>query len=167
MSTSLYQTYASRTPSRGYHFHLLAKGQTNPKMAKLADELGILPFALSLAPFNVSGRGNLQQVVMFLYKFYSADFLHRIERLSINPIKDTRQLDVSFTVEAVSLPGSANVERLPDRTSERLALAHLDDYTEPILERNLFGPPNSSPRIAGVGLRSTSSTRTYRPRTVR
>ena len=59
MSTSLYQTYASRTPARGYHFHLLAKGQTNPKMAKLADELGIMPFALSLAPFDVAGKGNV------------------------------------------------------------------------------------------------------------
>ena len=59
MSNSLYQIYANRTPSRGYHFHLLAKGSTNPKMAKLADQLGILPFALSLAPFNASGTGNV------------------------------------------------------------------------------------------------------------
>ena len=58
MSTSLYQNYASR-PSRGWQFHLLARGSTNPKLAKLADEFGILPFALSLAPFNVSGAGNV------------------------------------------------------------------------------------------------------------
>jgi len=59
MSDSLYQNYANRTPGNGYHFHLLAKGSTNPKLAKLADELGILPFALSLAPFDVSGAGNV------------------------------------------------------------------------------------------------------------
>ena len=59
MSSSLYQKYASRTPAKGYHFHLLAKGSTNPKLAKRADELGILPFALSLSPFTVSGAGNV------------------------------------------------------------------------------------------------------------
>ncbi len=58
MSSSLYQNYASR-PSRGWQFHLLAKGSTNSKMAKLAEELNILPFALSLAPFTVSGAGNV------------------------------------------------------------------------------------------------------------
>lgn len=58
LADSLYQNYASR-PSRGWAFHLLAKGSTNPKLGKLADELGILPFALSLAPFDVSGAGNV------------------------------------------------------------------------------------------------------------
>ena len=57
MQDSLDQNYASR-PKRGCHFHLLAEGTANPKLAKLAEELGILPFALSLAPFNVSGSGN-------------------------------------------------------------------------------------------------------------
>ena len=59
MSQSLYQIYANRTPSKGYHFHLLAKGSSNPKMAKLADQLGIIPFAPSLAPFTASGAGNV------------------------------------------------------------------------------------------------------------
>ena len=59
MSTPLYQIYSNRTPTNGYPFHLLARGSTNPKMAKLADELGILPFCLSLAPFDVSGLGNV------------------------------------------------------------------------------------------------------------
>jgi hypothetical protein len=59
MSTSLYQIYSHRRPSKGYHFHLLAQGSTNPKMAKLAEELGILPFCLSLASFDAAGAGNV------------------------------------------------------------------------------------------------------------
>ncbi len=58
MSTQFYQEYSTR-PSRGFHFHLLARGSTNPKMAKQADQLGILPFALSLAPATASGMGNV------------------------------------------------------------------------------------------------------------
>ncbi len=104
-------------------------------------------------PFNVSGRGNLEQLVNFLYDFYSADFLHRIERLSITPIKDTKLLDIALTVESVSLPGSTNIDRLPDRPSERLALKSLEEYRDPILKRNLFGPPNSSPRLESIGRR--------------
>ena len=59
MSTPLYQTYSNRTPAKGYPFHVLSKGSTNTKMAKMADELGIMSFALSLSPFDVSGAGNV------------------------------------------------------------------------------------------------------------
>ena len=59
MSESLYQTYSQRTPANGYRFHLLSPGSTNPKMKKEARNLGLDPVALSLAPFNVSGAGNV------------------------------------------------------------------------------------------------------------
>ncbi|MCO6458501.1 MAG: cadherin repeat domain-containing protein [Pirellulaceae bacterium] len=99
-------------------------------------------------PFNVSGRGNLEQLVAFLYDFHAADLLHRIERMTVTPIRDSKLLDIVFTVEAVSLPGSSNVDKLPvERRSSRLAWDSLEKYQAPILRRNLFGPPNSSPRL--------------------
>ena len=58
MSRQYYQEYSTR-PSRGFHFHLLARGSTNPKMKKQADQLGILPFGLSLSPATASGAGNV------------------------------------------------------------------------------------------------------------
>ena len=58
MSTQYYQEYSTR-PSRGHHFHLLARGSSNPKLKKQAEQLGILPFALSLAPYTASGAGNV------------------------------------------------------------------------------------------------------------
>ena len=58
MSLQYYQEYSTR-PGRGHHFHLLARGSTNPKMRKQAEQLGILPFALSLAPATASGAGNV------------------------------------------------------------------------------------------------------------
>ena len=58
MSHPYYQEYSTR-PSRGFHFHLLAKGSTNPKMKKQAEQLGILPFGLSLSPATASGAGNV------------------------------------------------------------------------------------------------------------
>ena len=58
MPRSYYKEYSTR-PARGHHFHLLARGSTNPKIKKEADQLGILPFALSLAPYTASGAGNV------------------------------------------------------------------------------------------------------------
>ena len=58
MQTQYYQEYSTR-PARGHHFHLLARGSTNPKIKKEADMLGILPFALSLSPYTASGAGNV------------------------------------------------------------------------------------------------------------
>ena len=58
MSTRYYQEYSTR-PARGFHFHLLARGSTNPKIKKEADKFGILPFALSLSPATASGAGNV------------------------------------------------------------------------------------------------------------
>ena len=58
MSTQYYQEYSTR-PSRGHHFHLLARGSSNPKLKKQAEQLGILPFARSLAPYTASGAGNV------------------------------------------------------------------------------------------------------------
>ena len=58
MSSRLYQEYHSRT-CRGHHFHVLSRGSSNPKMRKQADQLGILPFALSLSPATASGAGNV------------------------------------------------------------------------------------------------------------
>lgn len=104
-------------------------------------------------PFNVSGRGNLEQLVEFLYGFYSKDILHRIERMTVAPIKDTRQLDITMTIEAVSLPSATHVDQLPSQPSSRLALGTLDKYSNPILKRNIFGPPNSSPRLESIGTR--------------
>ena len=58
MSRQYYQEYSTR-PGRGHHCHLLARGSTNPKLKKQADQLGILPFALSLSPATASGAGNV------------------------------------------------------------------------------------------------------------
>ena len=48
MSTQYYQEYSTR-PACGHHFHLLARGSTNPKMRKQADQLGILPATINKA----------------------------------------------------------------------------------------------------------------------
>jgi hypothetical protein len=94
--------------------------------------------------FSVRGRGTLEQLVEFLFEFYSADHLHQIQTLDITPNAQTEQLDLSVTVEALVLPGADRKDRLTLRKSNRLASASLADYM-PIPERNLFRIGGSSP----------------------
>jgi hypothetical protein len=100
--------------------------------------------------FTVAAKGMLPQVVDLLHTFYSVDWLHRITRLTLVPVKDSKQLEVHLTVEALSLR-RANIHELAPRPSRRLTLAHRQAYHDAIVGRNLFGPANNAPRITAIG----------------
>jgi hypothetical protein len=101
--------------------------------------------------FTASGKGTLAQVVDLLYRFYSVDYQHRITRLSIVPLEEPKMLSFSMTVEALSLMGAPQADRLTPRPASRLALGSEQKYVDVILGRNLFGGPNSPPRLSGLG----------------
>jgi len=98
--------------------------------------------------FTVHGQGNLDQLTRLLHQFYTVRHLHRIHRLVIKPIEGTRQLDLTFTIDALVLPGAEDRQTLSDEKSDRLACENLSDYTDAILGRNLFGPANQTPRLS-------------------
>ena len=95
--------------------------------------------------FSVRVRGNLEQLTVFLFEFYNAPHLHKIQSLSLTPIPKTDQLDLSIAIETLVLPFADREDELsqlrladvPNRAVERLASAALDAY-KPIVERNLF-----------------------------
>lgn len=101
--------------------------------------------------FTISGQGDLRQLIDFLYEFYAADYLHRVRRLHAKRIPDTRRLDLSFSIEAVSLPTSEN-EKLPRPSVDgtMLAFGNRVDYYSTVLGRNLAGPANKEPRLEGL-----------------
>lgn len=105
----------------------------------------------TLLSFTVSGKGTLRQVVDLLHDFYKVDHLHRITRLTILPTKEPKQLTLTMTVEALSMLGALETNELAPRPGNRLELARREDYAQAILGRNLFGPPNQSPQISGLG----------------
>ena len=96
--------------------------------------------------FTVTGDGDLMQLVEFLHKFYSVDYLHRISLLRVTRDPGTKQLDLSFTVDALSLPTATN-ETLTEEPSDRLALGDFEAYRDAIVYRNLFGTPNNEPTL--------------------
>lgn len=98
--------------------------------------------------FLLSGQGDLKQLTRMLYDFYSVDHLHRISRLSIKPLASSKQLDISMTVEAVSMTGAPNREVLDEPPADRLARPDVEEYVNTIIARNFFAPANQPPRVA-------------------
>ena len=134
-----------------------AAGIADPKVAS-ASQVVERDFYVALH-FTVSGKGTLPQVVSLLHEIYSVDFLHRIGRLSLRPIKDSKQLDLSMTVEAISMKEAPQVTELVSRPAKKLALPGLEEYVKIIGDRNLFGPPNQPPRLSGLGSQSAETGR--------
>jgi hypothetical protein len=108
------------------------KVQSNPKtpVAGVYDRL----------PFTVQGRGTAEQFTGFLHRFYSAGHLHKIRLMTVKPIKDSPDLDVTLTVEALCLPGADRPDRLADVASGRLAQSDVESYVKAIGARRLFSP---------------------------
>ena len=88
-------------------------------------------------------------MTQFLYDFYSAGHLHQLRRLDVKPVENGRDLDVTMTIEALSLPGADRRDQLSQGERSRgSALAKLADYTDVIVRRNLFAPYAPAPREA-------------------
>ena len=94
--------------------------------------------------FTVNCDATFAQVVDLLFRFYSADHLHRIETLKAIPAEEGKLLRLTFTVEAISMAG---VERktLSDLPAHRLAFDKVEDYQRVIVGRNFYGPANKAP----------------------
>ena len=89
--------------------------------------------------FSVRGRGGLAQVTQFMYDFYRSDQLQKIRSFSLTPQSEGQVVDVSFSIEALSLPLTERETELTDAVSDRLAYDDSQTYRL-IAHRNLFGP---------------------------
>ena len=110
-------------------------------------------------PFVVSGKATLPQLIDFLHAFYSVDYLHRVRTMMLKPIKDSKQIDVTLHIDAVSLANAPEATALHGRPSQRLALPKKEDYYKSILGRNLFGPANRPPALSIDGSKTVTINR--------
>ena len=98
--------------------------------------------------FSLKGRTDLKKVTELLHEFYSADRLHRIRRLRLNPINDGKEIDLDMMVEVLSLDTAPrDVKELVHGSSSRLAHGDAAAYVNAIVARNMFQPPHQAPRI--------------------
>jgi hypothetical protein len=102
-------------------------------------------------PFSVRGRGTLEQATQFLHEFYRTDHLHQLRSVTVKPLDNSKELELSFIIEALVLPTADRTDRLNDSPSSRLARASLKEYTDTIVQRNLFAEWSPPPPPRPVG----------------
>ncbi|MHC4177885.1 MAG: hypothetical protein ACYSWU_10280 [Planctomycetota bacterium] len=95
--------------------------------------------AYTVLPFKVEGRGTLDQLVRFLFEFERAGYLHNVRQWSSTPIKGSQELKLVFDIDAVSLPGAEQKDKLPVGLPSRLEHADLDEYLKTIVPRQMEG----------------------------
>jgi hypothetical protein len=128
---------------------------------------------LTRVSFKLVAHGKLPNLVNFMYKFYSAGYLHQIRTLDIKPpgavaSNTSGDLNVTFGIEALSLPTALAKTELPKveppkEPGHSLQLASLSDYSSVIATRNFFSPYVPAPIISAtrdVVVRTNTGTRT-------
>jgi preprotein translocase subunit YajC len=99
--------------------------------------------------FEVAAQATLEQLTDFLAAFYSSGDLHRIQLLTVKPIKDSRHVDILIGIEAISLPGSKR-NTVGDVTSNRFTSDQLAAMEKTILDRSMFFPANKPPLFQSI-----------------
>jgi len=100
-----------------------------------------------LLDFRIRGNSDVPGVLKLMYSFYSKDYLHRIRDLSL---RKNRQggFQLELSIDAIALLGAPN--ELPTREDASWRIqGELADYLDPIMNRNLYEPPNQPPRFSG------------------
>jgi Tfp pilus assembly protein PilO len=105
---------------------------------------------------SIKAQGNLAQMVEFLYRFHEQDWLHRLDRISLKPVPKSKLLQLDMTISALSVATAPKADKLTPQPNAAMTGVSLADYQQPILERNIFGAPNSPPRL-DVPTRSTAT----------
>ncbi|MCA9008260.1 MAG: hypothetical protein KDB01_00865 [Planctomycetaceae bacterium] len=88
-------------------------------------------------PFSIRARGALAEFNEFLFVFTKAGYLHQITSMTLNPIGNTGQFDISLAIETLLLPERKGHE-LNAASSGLPASADFKDYAA-IAKNNIFG----------------------------
>jgi hypothetical protein len=134
LARSLYQNWLRRLAEQSKIKQLDLK----PKEFQAKREPGTKKDLYTQISFTLHGRASLADLTTFLHAFYKAGHLHQIRLLEIKPVEEGRELDVSMTIEALSLPNADRSSDLSEESGHGLLLAELKDYSETIEHRNFF-----------------------------
>lgn len=101
-----------------------------------------------LIDFRVQGATDVPQFLRLLHDFYAQDYLHRIRDVSIQPLPQREGMfRLEMSVDAIALASAPN--ELPEREGSWRVDTDLATYSDPIMNRNLFEPPNRAPTFEG------------------
>ncbi len=140
----------------------LARSQYQAWLSEIVDRVGLVDPQVKVVAqsrlandatqltCSVSGRGDLRQLTNLLHEFYCVNTIHRIRRLPLRPVPDSKLIQIDLRVEALIL-ATANKEKNFDISpSSALAKLPSEDLIDPIIQRNMFAPANNPPTFRTV-----------------
>ncbi|MEM6473196.1 MAG: cadherin repeat domain-containing protein, partial [Planctomycetota bacterium] len=98
--------------------------------------------------FELTGSGDMSEIIAVVHELQSKDYLHRIRELDIKPNQRNELFELTALIDAVSINSAAEKTASREENSWRVE-PDLVAYAEPILNRNLFEPPNKAPAFSG------------------
>lgn len=99
--------------------------------------------------YRGTATGTMEEIVWLLHTFHLTDYLHRIRTLEIKPsAREIDQIDLVMELNVLAL-NEAAPDQPPPGDPSPLVAGDYESYAEPILDRNLFSPPNEAPRYEG------------------
>ncbi|HOM17157.1 MAG TPA: hypothetical protein PLQ00_07495, partial [Thermoguttaceae bacterium] len=97
------------------------------------------PGAYTSISMNVRSQGTLGQLATFLYRFYTAGYLHKIRQLSFNRLENNSQFEFIMTIEGLALATANSRNELPTRVETKLALGGDKEYQQVLVRRCMEG----------------------------
>lgn len=99
-------------------------------------------------PFTLRARGSLAKFARWMAAFYKADHLQQIRDLSVQPLADGSELQLTATIETLILNDAASQNSLNAKVNAAWNQQASDDAVKSIVDRNLFAayvPPPPPP----------------------
>ncbi len=100
-----------------------------------------------LLDFRVRGESDVPNLIRLLHAFYAKDYLHRIRDMSIRRTREGG-FQVEMSIDAIALLGAPLDLPARDEPSWRVD-GDVAAYLDPIMNRNLYEPPNQAPKFGG------------------
>ena len=88
---------------------------------------------------EAKAAGTVEQLVDFLYKFYTAPHLHRISAASITPSDNGAKLALVLTIDALALPDTTQIKELAKEGEQKLPRP-VEEFKTSLAGRNVFKP---------------------------
>ncbi len=157
------QSLPDGNPTRAYQLYYnwlydtMEKSGIKPeKLTRLTTP--VLSSNISTIGLDAQTKGDLPDLVDFMYKFYSSPQLHQITRLELTPEPGGLKLKtIKLQIEALILPDTSSNPVPPVGKVNSFKLADAGDYRTAIDRRNIFKPyrPPTEPIVdRGIGPRA-------------
>lgn len=127
------------------------KGGISPSQVKV-DETSLdseeLYYQIKLQDYKLSGT--TEQLTRFLFDFYDAALMQRIDTLVISEVaadEEDTELNISIGATALVLPDAEEDKPFESYAHGRVGKSY-DELAALVVGRNVFGPPNEAPSLS-------------------